>query len=244
MNKLNDNSISLNEKWHTYKLESDPYFKFKSATGLVGKYFEPFNAQKVAKDLCENHPKYEGMKPEELLKDWSMRGAYGTRVHKEVESGILHNTKPEEDKSKFAMEWVKEYTNDFQHSILCEQIIYWKEMHVAGTIDAMVSRNGSWDLIDWKTAKNISMSSYGGKMGNHKITEGIEDCNFNHYALQLSIYRLILEEQYGLEIGDQMIVHLTDDGAFKFDTPYYKEEANKIIKNEKGEKNVTSGQPS
>lgn len=235
MNSLSDSNVTLNEKWHSYKLKSDPYFKFKSATGLVGKYFEPFNAQKIAKDLCENHPKYEGMKPEELLKDWSMRGAYGTRVHKEIESGLLYDTKPTEEKSQYAIKWINEYTDNFKTSIKCEQIIYCKEWAVAGTIDVLVG-DTEFEIIDWKTSKSINMSSFGGKMGNHKITEDIEDCNFNHYALQLSIYRLILEYEYGLKVTNQMIVHVTGDGCFKFDTPYYKEEANKIIRNEKRRK--------
>jgi len=232
MNNLTDNNITLNEKWHSYKLKSDPYFRFRSATQLVGKYFEPFNAQKISKELCENHPKYENTKPEDLVIEWKGRANYGTMIHKEIESGLLYDTKPVEKKSQDAIDWINNYTDNFKTPIKCEQIIYCKEWNVAGSIDVLVG-DSEFEIIDWKTAKNISMSSFDGKMGNHKITEKIEDCNFNHYALQLSIYRLILEYEYGIKVTNQMIVHVTDEGCFKFDTPYYEEESNQIIKNER-----------
>ena len=61
-------------------------------------------------------------------------------------------------------------------------------------------------------------------MGTHASTKHVMDCNFNHYSLQLSLYRYILEKFYGLKIRNQLIAHLKDDSVDAIVTPYMKDE--------------------
>jgi len=86
-------------------------------------------------------------------------------------------------------------------------------------------------LIDWKTSKRIDMKSFKGKMGIKKETKKIEDCNYNHYALQLSLYRYILETYYGININRQIIAHLKEDGVQTYSTPYMKNEIKNMLVN-------------
>ena len=70
--------------------------------------------------------------------------------------------------------------------------------------------------MDWKTSKRINSKAYKNKKGNHPVTANIDDCNFNHYALQLSLYRYILETYYDLNISKYNFPkHLLYYDAFK-----------------------------
>ena len=55
------------------------------------------------------------------------------------------------------------------------------------------------------------------------------DCNFNHYSLQLSLYRYILEEYYNLKVRNQVVAHIKDDGVDAHVAPYMKMEIMNIL---------------
>jgi len=62
-------------------------------------------------------------------------------------------------------------------------------------------------IMDWKRSKEIKMSSAYGK-GTNPLTAQLDDCNYNHYSLQLTIYKQILEQYYGYTITGCYIVVL------------------------------------
>ena len=64
-------------------------------------------------------------------------------------------------------------------------------------------------------------------MGILPASSNIEDTKFNHYALQLSLYRYLLEEYYNVKISQHLIVHLMDDKCVGLHVPYMK---NNIVK--------------
>jgi hypothetical protein len=51
-----DNQIFLIEETHKYVLETYPGMNFQSVTIVVGSFFEPFDGQKIATNLCDTHP--------------------------------------------------------------------------------------------------------------------------------------------------------------------------------------------
>ena len=53
-------------------------------------------------------------------------------------------------------------------------------------------------------------------------TADLDDCNYMHYTLQLSLYRYILEFHYNLNIKNHAIVHLTPDGVSVHECDYLK----------------------
>ena len=103
-------------------------------------------------------------------------------------------------------------------------MVYSKELKLAGTIDLLLydKNSDSYNILDWKTSKRIDSKAFKNKKGNHSVTSNMDDCNFNHYALQISLYRYILEEFYGLKISEHMIVHLMEDQCIGYHTPYMK----------------------
>lgn len=65
-------------------------------------------------------------------------------------------------------------------------------------------------MCDWKRSKEIKTSNKWQK-GTHLLTAKMEDCNLNHYSLQLTIYKQILEQYYGFKITGAFIVVLHPD---------------------------------
>tara|TARA_B100001029_G_C15020085_1_gene429941 strand:- start:23 stop:742 length:720 start_codon:yes stop_codon:yes gene_type:complete len=222
MNNILDNNIFLEKENHIYKLNDDPDFEFKSVTTFVGGFFEEFDAPLVASKLTSTHPKYKHMTIDELLLVWKKKADYGTFVHEEIENYINDKTPPTDDRSSRAVKWLNGYKMQSNYKLLSEKIIYSKELNLAGTIDLLMydESSNAYNIIDWKTSAKIETSAYRHKTGNNDITRNLEDCNFNHYSLQLSLYRYILETYYGVKISNQMIVHITDTDCRGYMTPY------------------------
>ena len=62
------------------------------------------------------------------------------------------------------------------------------------------------------------------KIIGNKPSENIQDTKFNHYALQLSLYRYLLEQYYGFNVSSHYIVHLKDEECTGIITDYKKNE--------------------
>ena len=93
----------------------------------------------------------------------------------------------------------------------------------------MNEKSKEYVLIDWKTSKRIDRNSFKGKVGIKKETKNIEDCKYNHYALQLSLYRYLLEEYYGIKIARQLVAQLKDEGVQSYSMPYMRSDIENMI---------------
>ena len=222
MNNISNSDIFLEKEDHIYQLNDEPGFQFTSVTNYVGKFFEKFDAKAVATKLTTTHPKYKDLTIKELLDQWKKKSDYGTLVHEEIEFYLNNKTPPKDNRSIRAIQWLNGYKMQSDFKLYSEKIIYSKELQLAGTIDLLMydERSDSYIIIDWKTSSKIETSGYRHKTGNHEITRNLEDCNFNHYSLQLSLYRYILENYYNLNISNQMIAHITPKDCRGYITPY------------------------
>ena len=226
MNNILDNNVLLNKDIHEYKLLTQPDMVFTSVTTYVEHFFEGFDSLKIATKLINNYPKYAGYTVESLIAEWDSAADYGTTVHDEIENWIKNGIEPVEQKAKNGKNWLENYQLKSNIDILSEIIVYSTELKIAGTVDILAKDNntGQYELIDWKTSKKIETVSYGHKMGTHDVTKKVMDCNFYHYALQLSLYRYLLEEYYDIRIHNQLIGHIQDEGVNAIVAPYMKNE--------------------
>jgi len=231
MNKLFDNNISLERESHTYNLASNPNLEFTSATTFVGQFFEEFNPLKVATRLVAKSPKYRGMTVEELLQVWRDSAEHGTIVHEEIENNILNQSPLSERKAIHGINWLNKFKLTSRFEMYPEVIVYSEELQLCGTIDLLVydKEKDIYNLMDWKTSKSISTKSYGNKKGIKPATADLDDTKFNLYSLQLSLYRYLLEEYYGLKIGQHMILHLKEEECIGVHTPYLKNNVLKMV---------------
>jgi hypothetical protein len=95
-----------------------------------------------------------------------------------------------------------------------EHMVYLKSAGLCGQSDLVEVVNGRVNIIDYKTNKEIKTESFKNWEGmSEKMlppVEHLDDCNFNHYALQLSIYMyIILKHNPKLQPGKIFIHHIT-----------------------------------
>ena len=148
-----------------------------------------------------------------------------------MEDWIREGIEPKERKAIVGKNWLNNYKMDIDMDISTEVMVYSKELRIAGTIDVLVRdrENGEYQIIDWKTSKRIDKDSFNGRVGTRPPTRTVTDCNFNHYALQLSLYRYLLEEYYSFTVSNQMIAHLTEDKCHSIVTPYMKDHIHSMV---------------
>ena len=231
MNKLFDNSISLDRNNHIYTLTSKPKVEFISVTTFIDQFFEKFDAIAIATKLVNSSPKYMDKTVDDVLKIWKESANHGTKVHEELENYILKKTPITEKKTVHGLKWLKNFILSGNFKIYPEVIIYSEKLKLCGTIDLLIKNmeNNKFLIMDWKTSKLINKKSYNRKVGLHAASKNIEDSKFNHYSLQLSLYRFLLEEFYGLEIYNQSILHLKENKCKEENTPYMKDDIINMI---------------
>ena len=77
-----------------------------------------------------------------------------------------------------------------------EHFVYLKSAGLCGQSDRVEVVKDTVDIIDYKTNKEIKKESYKNWEGISQKMTGplahLDDCNFNHYAVQLSLYLYII----------------------------------------------------
>ena len=233
MNKLMDQNIVLDKDAHEYSLLTQTDLVFTSVTTFIDQFFEGFDSEKIATNLVETNPRYAGRTVESLIAEWAATGKHGTQIHDEIDNWIKNGIEPIETKAINGKNWLQKYKQKSDINVLSEVIVYSTDLKIAGTMDilALDKTTGRYELIDWKTSKKIKTVSYGYKMGTSRATDAVMDCNFNHYALQLSLYRYLLENYYDIDVHNQLIVHLQDDGARSLVAPYMQDHIVAMLNN-------------
>ena len=224
--------IKLEEAAHKYILTGHEDIEFTSVTTCISEFFDKFDKEAVAYKLVTTIPKYKGRSAEDLIKEWDATATFGTAVHKEIEDYIKLKKAPEIDRAIAGVNWLTKYLQKSDYDIFSEVIVYCKELKIAGTVDLLVfdKVNKKYSILDWKTSKEIKTDSYKMKTGNKPETNDLLDCKFNHYALQLSLYRYLLEKNYDIMLDDQLIIHLDTNTVHGYLTPYFKEHIVSILK--------------
>ena len=213
--------IFFEEKAHKYySLIRGKEVVYTSVTTYVGKFFKPFAAEAVARQIAEKR----GTTPEALLKEWKENSEaacrYGTRVHECCEDtlkGRELRCKPENDKEELAFANAVKIANQVKEHyevIGIEKLIFDENLKLAGTIDLLLKSKklpNTYIICDWKTNKEINDQS---KYKEHALypIESLDDCETTHYGLQLGLYGHILKS--GGYIPEDatvktMIVHIT-----------------------------------
>lgn len=188
----NGTVITFDEGPHTYF--DDKEQSYRSFTTLIHDYFPQFKADAVAERVA----KREGKSVPQLLQEWAAVGAdaceYGTRVHENCESrmkGLTEQNIARDDRERhtFAnavavVDWLK---SKYQF-IAAEKILFSPRCLVAGTVDLLMADGNVLWILDYKTNKAIKRTGYG--MGLGPLAH-LVNCNFEHYAMQLSLAEVI-----------------------------------------------------
>jgi hypothetical protein len=238
--------VTFKEEGHIY--ESIPAISWTSVTKVVHEFTQPFDERKEAIRSSQNHrSKWFGMNPDFIQKLWKNEKDRSTtagswwhlkREQWAINKGEkLHRGKIIKVLPSPFIDGVKVARDQrLEDGIYPEHLIYNEKIRVCGQSDLVFVSNGYVDISDYKTNKEIKFQSYVDRWGvSQKMlapVSHLDDCNFYHYALQLSIYmKLILIKNPHLKAGKLELIHV-NFGVERYDEygfPILKKKKNAYI---------------
>lgn len=194
--------------------------EFTSVTTCLHEYTQEFDAERFSKKKAEE----KGVPQSEILTLWDINREYacvlGTELHFYIETYLLYGRKIETmtgiDERVLAFHEFWDKLSEKIEIIDCEILVYDEISGVAGTIDCLAKnkKTGKYIIIDWKSNKEIKYDNQWQNL--KKPFEHLEDCNFNHYSLQLSTYQEIITRAFPeMEFENSRIVHFAKGGTYK-----------------------------
>ncbi len=205
-----DAEISFYEKEHIYDYHGE---KFISVTTCINSLFEPFETEAVIQSILRSpSEKYQGKTCDEIRKTWEEQKTTsieaGLTLHKDIED--YYNLQPNHENRSIEYEYFKNFLRDHAHltPYRTEWKIYHEKYKIAGTIDMCYAENGFLHIYDWKRVRAIQKRNPYQKFSKHRLLRHLPDNNFTHYALQLNIYRYILQKKYKKMVKDMVLVIL------------------------------------
>jgi ATP-dependent exoDNAse (exonuclease V) beta subunit len=211
-----DSRISFDEPTHTYYIDGSSE-GIISVTTLIHHNFPKFNSDIILKKMKNKHEKYPNMTDLEIKKMWSdnaiLASKNGTKMHKMIENyyNDIDNEKTDENLTeyKYFLNFNLDIKNrlDTLEPYRTEWSIFDGELELAGQIDMIYKKqDGTFALYDWKRVKEIKKDNPFEK-GIGKLSK-LDHCNYNHYSLQLNIYKRLLETRYNMKISEMFLVIL------------------------------------
>ena len=222
-------SIYFNAKDHSYKsLEAEEKIDWISVTTLVSHFKKPFDAKKIAEKVSKNkRSKWYGIEPKKIQEIWEAEAdravTLGTYYHNQREEDLCALASIEREGKTVPIIAPVPLTESgikmapsqkLEEGVYPEHMVYLKSAGICGQSDLVEVVNGKVNIIDYKTNKEIKTESFVNWEGaSDKMMfpiDNLDDCNFNHYAIQLSVYMyMILKHNPKLKPGRIFIHHVT-----------------------------------
>ncbi len=221
------------EESHKYYSPDRPDITWTSVTSVVHKLVEPFDEVSGALKSSKNkNSKWYGLPVEEIKKAWKDENTrskdLGHWYHAKRENAIISRTdvpvhKPViEDAIKKALE------QRLSPGLYPEHLCYLASAGVCGQSDLVEVTDTLFNINDYKTSKEIKREAWKNWEGISKkmlgVCKHLDDCQFYHYAIQLSLYAyMIWRANPKLSVGKLTIEHVKfeEAGRDKYDYPVY-----------------------
>ena len=226
--------VKIEQANHTYSDdEGRPYISCSKFLGL----FEPvFNREMFSKFSA----KKKGVSQEVILREWDKTRDtaidHGNRIHNTMEYYAKNFSMPAGEEELTPM--VHSIMFDYKEYYQCysEEVLYTK-YGIAGTSDKVLvvakGKNSSLDVEDFKTNLSKGIESYN-KYNKYFLgpISHLHHCNYNKYALQLSMYAYMLEEMLGRNIRALWLRYIPPQDKMqhvRIPVPYLKKEIESMI---------------
>jgi ATP-dependent exoDNAse (exonuclease V) beta subunit len=244
-------SIVFKASDHSYTSIDDNDIKWVSVTKLVSNFKEPFDAEGVAAKVSKNKKsKWYGKTAKEIQAAWKEESErameLGTFYHNQREADLCSLASIEKEGvtlpiyTPIEKDGVKHAPDQkLSPGIYPEHMVYLKSAGICGQSDLVEVVGDKVNIIDYKSNKKIETESFVNWEGLSKKmlfpVNHLDDCNYYHYALQLSIYMyIILKHNPKLKPGNIYIHHVTfeQESENEFGYPIYAkdQEGNPIVK--------------
>ena len=113
-------------------------------------------------------------------------------------------------------------------------------LKVSGQIDCLIKNGNEVTLLDWKTNAEIKKESYYNRSTKqHQMMKfplnNIQDSNYWHYALQLSLYAYLLQTLHPeFVIKGLKLIHIDrEQKETEYEVPYLKDDVERMLKHYK-----------
>jgi hypothetical protein len=220
-----DRNFTFDEKSHTYRFQK---IKFDSVTTFLKTFKVPFDREYWSKRKAEER----GVDVSVVLNEWQDKAntatSLGTKVHKYIEdfwSGESPEL-PDDEKLLDRIEKFIEIYDKKLHVLLplkSELKIFSRRWRLAGTIDQPFlfwseQHERPFLIIgDWKTNGEFKHDEH--PKGRYKKLlrpfSHLYENHHNEYSIQISLYRLILEEEANIQTEDGFLCHIGPEGPAK-----------------------------
>lgn len=234
-----DRCIEFDAASHTYTAICPDGLRLPcdSVTTVVEGLFDKFDAEYwAARKATPKHP------AEVIIKEWEAKGKeardLGTLMHDRIErhylSELIENEAFEDPAFRNFLTFSKRIQLTPYRS---EWRIFSEKYRIAGTLDFLAFDGRNFEIYDWKrsnkivdkSGKPITENRFGRHA--HDPISDVPDTTFQHYALQLSLYRYILETEYNIQpvachLGN---FHPDYSEPYVVDVPYLRTQVVRIL---------------
>lgn len=244
----------LNEAFGDFKFyENGHYYTYKDkpisigATGLIEQYTQDFDAQAVAERVATRDNK----SIQEVLAEWQYKNKFacekGSAIHNYTQSlfegaelspqmftSWIDNEEMLKIIDKISWQSLNFY-NDYKDRLELienEKVIGSNEFDIASAIDSLFINKltGGLVLVDYKTNSDIHKNERYAKKMKVPLSH-LKDDTLTHYAIQLSIYKYIVEKYTNLRFEEMFIVWFSEniDNYQIIEVPYLYKEVKNIL---------------
>lgn len=230
----------------------DHHYEYKgqrinmSATRLIEEYANDFDSELIAEKVAARDNK----SVQEVLDEWKYRNEFskvkGSTCHEFAQSrwsGEVWQEKHFDGSKEYerAVEIIQCQANEFRidykdklEHLADEFVIGSEEYDIASAIDHIFINKATGGLVlaDYKTNTDIYKNEKYAKPMKVPL-QHLKDTTLNHYAIQLSMYKYIVEKYTSLKFDEMFIVWFSEqeDNYKIIEVPYLKEEVKKILEN-------------
>jgi len=251
----------LNKAFGDFKFfEKDHHYEYKgkrvgmSVTRLIEEYAQEFKQQEMAeKSAVKNNKSVQ-----EVLDEWKQKNEWackkGSICHEYVQSCWNKEiqmidkqlyTQPQKQTFLWIFSQADNFYNDYKNRLehlADEYVIGSEEYDIASAIDHLFINKltDGLVLVDYKTNSDIHKNERYAKKMKVPLSH-LKDDTLTHYAIQLSIYKYIVEKYTNLKFEEMFIVWFSEniENYQIIEVPYLKNEVIKILENRR-EKNMKS----
>ncbi|WP_285822768.1 hypothetical protein [Duncaniella freteri] len=228
-----DTHLSFDPDTHSYHFDGR---EMTSVTTLVEDCFPKFDKNYWAARKALQ----EGVDPDMILDRWDREAQHardlGTMMHDKIEHYYLGEDQGDDTDAYRLFRLFA--ANNRLHPYRTEWRIYHEDFDLAGTLDFIeCTPQGKFNIYDWKRSKKlidptgrILTESRYRATGLHPVNH-LPDTSYWHYALQVSIYRFILEEKYGISVSKMRlgVFHPSYHTPWIVELPYLHNEVRSIL---------------
>lgn len=231
--------LSFEPENHKYKsIDPNDTIDWVSVTTLISFFKQPFDAKAISKKSSKNSKKWQGLTPEKIQEIWKAEAKratdLGTWYHDQREHDITSCDTI--NRHEATLQVIKPIVNEKGYKVASSQkllagiypehLVYLRSVGICGQSDLVEVAHGLIHITDYKTNKEIKTQSYVNWEGvSQKMTgpvSHLDDCNYYHYALQLSAYMYMIQKHNPkLKPGDLILHHIIfeTDGEDEYGYP-------------------------